>query len=166
MPGHLDGFGNISGDSEGGNNAEERAKFSFKVGEKVRKLRTMSAEEMKRFYTGRTGAELEEVAHHGTTQFGQYGLIDETFIADLRTEPAKINDLLQDLGETRDEVSIVARTADGKFTRMFVEKKDNGRYKEVSKGVNTGQTGEERERTHRQGDDLFILEKGVQSMAA
>lgn len=145
-----------------GETAGSGIKINFKLAGKVKDLRTMTASEMAKFYPGQSGASLGEVAHHGNSEYGQYGIIDEEFLADLRTEPAKIDELVQDLGETREEVNIVARTSDGGFTRMLLKKNENGRYKEIKKGVNS----DKKEKTHRQGNDLFIFEKGVKSAAA
>lgn len=140
----------------------EAADIEFGLGGKGRSIRTMSAVEFDKLAAGQGGATLDEVVHHGESKYGAYGLIDDTFLAALSVDHNKIQELIAKLGETRDEVSIVARTADGGFTRMLLKKFPNGKYEEVKEDVES----KDKTKTHRQENDLFIFEKGVKTMAA
>ena len=129
-----------------------------------RTLRTMD-DKIANYPTGESGAELGEMVGHCERESGGYGLVNEEFLDELHTDPTKIVDLMRRLGETRDDVSIVARTADGKFTRLFVHKEGNT-YKETERSKSTEQDSTKKTKTHRQEGDLFVFEKGAKSVAA
>ena len=138
-----------------------KMKREFSLGGKVRSLRTMSAEDFSKLPTGHTGAELSQVNHHAETLYGEkYDLVGEEFLDALHVDHSKIQELMDHLGETREEVSIVAHTRDGGFTRMFFRKESDGHYKEVE-----GKKSYEKERGHRQEKDIYIFEKGAKDMA-
>ena len=136
--------------------------FDFSLGGKNRELRTMSNAEFNKFPAGQTGADLEDVVSHGENLYGTHGLVDEEFLDELHADHTKIKELMDKLGETRDEVSIVARTEGGGFTRMLLKKQPNGKYEEIKENVDS----HDKTKSHRQEKDLFIFEKGAMAMAA
>ncbi len=127
----------------------------------ARELKVVGNAEIAGYQTGQSGAELVDIVRHCENKRNAYGLVDDTLLDDLRADHTKITDLMTRMGETREEVTIVARTATGGFTRMFLKKQPNGHYEEVE-----GKKSEDKEKSHRQDSDLFIFEKGIQSMAA
>ena len=121
-------------------------------------VKTISPEDME-MPTGESGWTLEDqVARHleKQSQFGEkYDLPDEEYVDYLRKNHAKIDELF--VGESRPEVSMVYKDADGEFTRMILVKDQDGHYREQKKGIDT----REKERTHIQEDDLlFMVKKG------
>ncbi|KKS05018.1 MAG: hypothetical protein UU82_C0002G0026 [Candidatus Nomurabacteria bacterium GW2011_GWC2_41_8] len=126
-----------------------------------KKLRTMD-NIIAHYSAGENGAELSEVVDHCEEEVRGYGLVNEEFLDELHADHTKIKELIDKLGETRDEVSIVARTADGGFTRMLLKKDADGHFGEIKEGVDSS----DKAKKHRQEKDLFIFESGVKSAVA
>lgn len=142
-----------------GTNAAESKDRKLQLG--VRELIAMSST-IEGYSAGENGASLEEVIRHSMNERPGYGLVDDTFLSDLHADNTKIDDLMARLGETREEVGIVARAADGSYTRMLLKKDDNGHYRETKEGVESS----DKTKTHRRDSDLFIFEKGLSSQVA
>lgn len=132
-------------------------------GDKDRKLQlgarelSVMATTIAGYSAGEDGASLDDVISHSMNERPGYGLVDDTFLSDLHTDNAKVDDLMARMGETREEVGIVARKSDGGYTRMILRKNADGHYREVNEDVETS----DKKKTHRRDNDLFILEKGV-----
>ena len=127
-----------------------------------RELRLMGNNEIGSYATGQSGAPLKQVVSHCENQRTEYNLVDDTFLEDLRSDHTKIDDLMKRMGETRDQVSIVARTADGGFTRMLLEKNPDGHYRDENEDSHSTERGS----AHYQDEDLFIFERGLKKTAA
>ena len=159
-------MGSPDGAGAPGSRMDKRQKIQFDMEQKTKEIRTLSKDDLKDHERGEHGASLmsDEEGPRKTAKANLEGaeLIDEEFLEGLRRDRTKIPELMQKLGETRQNVSLVARTKDGKITRMLIEKQE-GKYKEVSEGEGVNQT--KKEKGHLQEDDLLLFEKGAKTQA-
>jgi hypothetical protein len=142
-----------------------RQKIALGMDGKAMRLRTLSEQDLATYPRGEHGASLkgeEEGPLKKAKAELQADLVTDEFLEGLRKDKSKIQELMAKLGETREQVSIVAHTADGGITRMLLEKRD-GRYVEVSEGKGVNET--KKTKPTLQEDDLLIFEKGAKTNA-